>query len=138
MMSDNGIERRRFLNRVAGAGVVAAGSWMRPSPAQSAIAVSEDALPTVQLGKKRVTRLIVGGNPIGGFSYGTAKLTKHMLSYFTVERTTEFLLHCEKQGITTFQCNYSKVVRDALLAARERGSKIQFILLGGGLSEGHT
>ena len=80
--------------------------------------------------------MIVGGNPIGGFSYAPPKLARHMLSYFTVERTTEFLLHCETQGITTFQCNYSPVARGALLAARERGSKLQFILLASDFEKG--
>ncbi len=135
-MSDNNLQRRLFLNRMVGVGLATAGGSMLLGSAKSATAAPEDALPTVQLGKKRVTRLIVGGNPIGGFSYGTAKLTKHMLSYFTVERTTDFLLHCEKQGITTFQCNYSQVVRDALLAARERGSRMQFILLASGFEKG--
>jgi hypothetical protein len=52
-----------------------------------------------------------------------------MVQYFTRERTTEFILHCEKQGITTWQTSYSPKVRDALRAAREQGSKIQLIML---------
>ncbi len=87
------------------------------------------ALPSVPLGDKRVTRLIAGGNPIAGFSHSTLRLSELMVRYFTVERTTEFLLHCEAEGINTFQSSYTPVVRDALRAVRERGSKIQYLCL---------
>jgi hypothetical protein len=109
--------RRGFLKQTAGAGLIA-GAKARA-----------EALPDIAIGNKRVSRLIAGSNPIAGYSYGTAKLTAHMQNYFTVERTTEFLLHCERQGITTFQGHLSPKIRSALLAVRERGSKIQFILL---------
>ena len=123
-MPDSDLPRRRFMQQAAGAGLVAAGTT-RMEP-----------LPSVVLGKKRVTRLIAGSNPIGGYSYGTAKLTQHMLSYFTVERTVEFLLHCEQQGMNTFQGPVLPTIRTALLAARERGSKMQFILLASGFEKG--
>jgi hypothetical protein len=128
--------RREFLHRAAGAGLSAAGALVWPSAVISEEQSSGEPLPTITLGKRRVTRLIVGGNPIGGFAYAPPKLTQHMLGYFTVEHTTQLLLHCEIQGITTFQCNYSPVVRDALLAARKRGSKMQFILLASGFEKG--
>jgi len=130
------VGRRRFLHQAVGAGLAAAGALVWSSAVISEEPSSGEPLPTIPLGKARVTRLIVGGNPIGGFSYGTPKLARHMLGYFTPERTTEFLLHCEIQGITTFQCNYSQVVRGALLAARERGSKMQFILLASDFEKG--
>ncbi len=123
-MQDNHFPRRGFLQGVAGAGALAAG----PAAAEP--------LPSVSLGPKRVSRLIAGSNPINGYSYGPSKVTRHMLDYFTVERTTEFLLHCERQGITTFQGNFSPTIRSALLAARDRGSKIQFILLASGYEQG--
>jgi hypothetical protein len=52
--------------------------------------------------------------------------------YFTVERTTEFLLSCERHGIDTFQSSYWPKVRDAINGARSRGSKLQFICLSSG------
>lgn len=127
MQSDDTIRRRAFLQGVTGAGLAAA------VPAQAAQA---EPLPLIRLGDKQVTRLIAGGNPIGGYSYGTPKLTQHMLSYFTVERTAEFILHCERQGINTFQSSYKPLVGQALRIARERGSKIQFILLASGFEQG--
>ncbi len=76
-----------------------------------------------------VTRLVAGYNPIGGHSHSTRKLAQHMRSYFTVGRTADFLLHCEEEGINTWQGDYTEEVRDALRAARDRGSKMQWICL---------
>ncbi len=112
-------KRRTFLARMSGAAML---------PAAAELPAGK-ALPTIKLGDKRVTRLIAGGNPIAGFSHSTQRLSELMLRYFTVERTTEFLLHCEEEGINTWQCSYQQVGRDALRAARERGSKIQYICL---------
>jgi len=116
--------RRRFLG-----GLLAGGAAGLAYSQPGASAPSPEALPTIRLGDKTVSRLIAGGNPIGGYAYGTRKLSEHMLSYFTVERTADFLLHCEREGITTWQSHYSPLVRDALLSARDRGSKIQWIVL---------
>jgi hypothetical protein len=98
---------------------------LRPAPA----AEPGKSLPTVKLRDKQVTRLIAGGNPIAGFSHATPRLDNLMRQYFTVERTTEFIRHLEEEGIDTWQCSYQVVGRDALRAARERGSKIQYICL---------
>jgi hypothetical protein len=114
-------DRRTFLTTsllgAAGAGRLVA----TPGPAK--------ALPTIRLADKMVTRLIAGGNPIAGYSHSSQRLSQLMLQYFNVERTTEFLLRCEAEGINTWQCSYQPVGRDALRAARERGSKIQYICL---------
>lgn len=97
--------------------------------AAAGAAPASHALPTIALGKHRVTRLIAGGNPIAGFSHSTLRLSQLMLQYFNVERTTAFILKCEAEGINTLQTSYTPVVRDALRAARARGSAIQYICL---------
>lgn len=112
-----GLRRRAFL----AAGAAAMGA--------SAQAQGTKPLPSVQIGNRRFSRLIVGGNPIGGYAHNTKRVSELMLQYFTVERTTELILDCEKKGINTWQSSYSVKVRDALAAARERGSKIQFVCL---------
>lgn len=84
-------------------------------------------LPMIRLGDKSVTRLIAGANPIGGYSHSTKRLSELMVRYFTAERITEFVLHCEEEGINTWQIGYSTQIRDVLRAVRERGSKIQWI-----------
>jgi hypothetical protein len=109
------IDRRAFIGA---AGMCAMSAQAAASP-----------LPTVPLGNVRISRLIVGSNQIQGFSHATPQLDAIMSQYFTVERTTEFLLNCERLGINTFQGSYSPKVRDALQAARDRGSKMHYICL---------
>ncbi len=99
------------------------------------LAAAELALPSVALGKYRISRLIAGANPINGYSHCTQRLSELMTRYFTVERTTQFLLDCERQGINTWQSSYSPKAQQALAAARDRGSKIQFICLTSGKQE---
>jgi len=109
--------RRDFLKGAAAAG------WSTRAGA------SPKTLPGVELGRHRISRLIAGGNPMRGFSHSSKKLSQHMLDYFTAPQITKFLLHCEQEGITTFQSSYSATVRDGLVGAWERGSRIQFLCL---------
>ena len=67
-----------------------------------------DLLPTISLGKHRVTRLITGWNPIGGYSHQTLNASLHMLEYFTPERTFEFIAKCEAAGINTWQVDHTE------------------------------
>lgn len=92
-------------------------------------ATSAGVLPSVQIGSHRVTRLIAGGNPIGGWSHATLNLTRHMLEHFTLERTIEFLEKCEREGINTWQYDHEAKAVSALRSIREKGSKLQFICL---------
>jgi hypothetical protein len=123
--------RRQFLKQVCSgtaAAIASQGVFSELTLAQnSETAVS--SLPTVQLGPYRVTRLIAGGNPIGGFSHATKNLTRHMLEYFTLERTIEFLEKCDREGINTWQFDHDPKVVSALRTVRERGSKLQFMCL---------
>ena len=120
--------RREFLcglpaAAAAGAvGMAARRAWA--APAAKAV-----PLPAIRLGKHRVTRLIAGGNPIGGYSQPTLNLSRHMLEYFTVERTIAFVEKCQREGIDTWQSGHSEKTVRALRAVREKGSKIQFICL---------
>jgi hypothetical protein len=86
-------------------------------------------LPTIKLGTHEVTRLIAGGNPIGGFGHSVPNMSRHMLDYFTLERTIEFLEKCAHEGINTWQFDHMEKPVAALRAARERGAKLNFICL---------
>jgi hypothetical protein len=86
-------------------------------------------LPEIKPGDKKVTRLIAGGNPVWGFPHATRRLSELMVNYFTPERIVEFLLHCEREGINTWQSSCRPMVKDPLLAAREKGARIQFMCL---------
>lgn len=86
-------------------------------------------LPTIRLGQHSITRLIVGSNPISGYSYMGPILDQQMKEYFTLEQTTEFLWKCEKAGINTHQFSNPEMMTGVIRTLRERGSKMKFICL---------
>ncbi len=117
--------RRDFLKQAcSGAALVAAAKF--PESAQAAAA---SALPTIKLGPHTLTRLIAGGNPIGGWGHSVPNMSRHMLDYFTVERTIEFLEKCAREGINTWQFDHDEKPNVALRAVRQRGTKLNFICL---------
>ena len=94
------LTRREFL---VGAASVAAGL---PRPASNGEKTA--TLPTVPLGPSRVTRLIVGGNPIYGYSHFNHLFSEHQRSWHTPERVVQLLKNCEVQGLNTWQSSYAE------------------------------
>jgi len=126
--------RRRFLQQ-ASAGAAAALSGPLGLNADASEKVPPNAvptpLPTIAIGRYRLTRVIAGSNPISGYSHSTRNLDEHMREYFTHERVVGFVEHCERMGINAWQTGHGpddKVVR-ALGTLRERGSKIHWLTL---------
>jgi hypothetical protein len=83
----------------------------------------------ITLGSHRISRLICGSNPILGYSYMGQHTDQQMREYYTPERTVEFLLKCEKSGITTHQASSR---HDYINLLRERGSGLKIISLDSG------
>lgn len=121
--------RREFLKSAAtaaaAAGLIAGGARGAEGPQQPAAG----PLPTIQLGPHRISRLVAGWNPIGGHSHTTLNMARHMREYFTNERTAEFLLRCQAEGITAWQYDYTDKVVAALRIARPKGLKMSLICL---------
>ncbi len=125
-----GTGRRDFLKQAcAGAALLTASQADGATASHAVQAGSSLDLPTIKLGPHTVTRLIAGGNPIGGFGHSVPNMSRHMLDYFTLERTTEFLEKCAREGINTWQFDHMEKPIAALRAAREHGAKINFICL---------
>jgi hypothetical protein len=124
--------RREFLQLTVGGAATAA---LAASPAQAAHQAVARAqagppaapLPTIRLGAHTVTRLVSGGNPVGGYSHATPDLSAAMLEWFTPERTVAYVHQIEREGINTWQFDYFDYIAAALRTARDQGSKIQFI-----------
>ncbi len=114
--------RREFL-----LGATAATAGMMAAKPGSAAA--EGLLPTVALGKHRVTRFIVGSNPVYGYSHFNRQYDQHMLEWFTDERIVRLLLDCEKAGINTWQASYNHNMTRQFPKIRDAGCHIQFICL---------
>ncbi len=119
--------RRDFLKQACnGAAALTAASLCGDARGQAG---SASGVPTIQLGPHKVTRIIAGGNPVGGFGHSVPNMSRHMLEYFTLERTIEFLEKCVHEGINTWQFDHMERPVAALRTVRERGGKLNFICL---------
>ena len=58
-------------------------------------------LPAIKLGEYEVSRLILGGNPLSGFSHTSDELNWEMASYYTMPRLQETLQEAWRCGINT-------------------------------------
>jgi hypothetical protein len=120
--SEPASSRRDFLK---GATTVAAGLMM---PAALGAQPAE-LLPTVKLGPHRVSRLIVGSNPIYGYSHFNYILDNLMKEYFTDECIVKLMLDCEEHGINTWQASFNYNMKRQFPKIRGVGCNIQFICL---------
>ncbi len=84
-------------------------------------------LPKIKIGNYSISRLIIGGNPICGYSHISEEVDEDMLNYFTVHQIKKVLFECEKWGITTAQMRGDPFVLRTLREYYNEGGKIQFI-----------
>jgi hypothetical protein len=84
-------------------------------------------LPTIKLGEKNITRLIMGGNPLRGNSHFSAEMDKEMLNYYTTEKVVETLHSCEKAGINTLQARGDYIILQWLEIFRREGGNLLWI-----------
>ena len=95
--------------------------------AAAAAAAPEQRLPQVRLGPHSVSRLIVGGNPVSGFSHFSGELSREMVDYFTAANVKGLLRACEAAGINTWQSRGDKHIMRLLHEYRLEGGRIQWI-----------
>lgn len=118
--------RREFLKDAGVAATTVAAALMAPPPLP---AEQTNMLPGVQLGAHRVTRLLVGGNPVFGYSHFNALLDREMREWFTDQRIVELLVNCERAGINTWQTSFNYDLKRIFPKVRDAGCNIQFICL---------
>jgi len=119
--------RRQFIGSVAVS--VAAAELTSGKGSAPVVPSGEPELPTINLGSHRVTRLIAGWNPIGGYSYLGPNMDQHMKEYFTEDRTVEFLQRCAAHGINTHQFDPTEKMYNVLRRVGEAGTPMQFLCL---------
>ena len=124
--------RRDFLHQATGlaACLSAAGVEAAEPPAKADPPKAEPRLPTIKLGKHEVTRLIIGGNPIYGYSHFNKLLSQHMVEYHTPERVIDLLKRCEKAGLNCWQNSYAERTLQDLDRYREAGGTMHWLCLG--------
>ena len=116
--------RRRFLQSAAGLGGALAlqkGAGAEEAPAP--------LLPTVKFGKADITRLIIGSNPLYGYSHFNRIFDKQMLEFYTQDKKMEVLKSAERNGIGTWQVHYNNQPLADYLRYREEGGKMNLVLL---------
>ena len=126
--------RREFLGTVAGsaagmAALGASGPGVRGAEG-AAPDESPNLLPTIALGKHRVTRLILGGNPIYGHSHFNRLYSQHLRSYHTPERVVDLLAACEENGINTWQNSWAPRTLEDVKRCRRADLRFNWLLLG--------
>ena len=122
--SPDSLGRRTFLKQ---ASLAASGA------ACLAVAAEEDRpvlLPTIELGTHKVSRLIIGGNPIYGHSHFNKLLSQHLTAWHTPERVVEMLKHAETVGINTWQNSYAERTLQDLDRYRAAGGTMHWLCLG--------
>lgn len=122
--------RRKFLKQTVGAAVGAAALSELPRSAGGAEQAKDPLLPTIKLGTHDVTRLIVGGNPIYGYSHFNRLLSQHQQAWHTPARVLELLMHCEVKGLNAWQNSYADRTVSDLDAYRAAGGTMHWLCLG--------
>ncbi|MDP7397965.1 MAG: hypothetical protein QGF67_15655 [Lentisphaeria bacterium] len=84
-------------------------------------------LPSVNWGGTEITRLIIGGNQIRGFSHLSVELDEEMRDHHTVDNTVAAWFRAEECGLNTMQSRGDAVIFERLRAYRERGGTMQWI-----------
>ncbi len=98
--------------------------------AGAAPAAAAPALPTVKFGgKHEISRMLIGANPLMGYSHFSRNLDMSMREWMTPERRIETILAAERAGITTWQLHYHQDTIAILEGIRARGSKMKVFLL---------
>lgn len=110
--------RRIFLYSAAAA------SQARPS--------GSPTLPTVEFLGRTVTRLIVGSNPLYGYSHFNPIYDATMREWMTQDRRLAVLHRAEECGINTWQCHYNPQFVEDFHRYRGEGGKMNLFLLGHG------
>ncbi len=132
--------RRDFLKYLA-SGTLAASTL--PLASQSAHAAPDPGqtnpmpvptitgkLPTVTIAGYTTPRLIIGSNPIGGWSHQTRAMTNTMLDYYNQATTAQFLRMCDKVGLNLVILPWQDKCLNALKTIWNEGSKMRVYFLG--------
>lgn len=118
--------RRDFLQHAAGLGAGLAAV----SSTADAGATAPGALPTIALGPHRVTRLIIGGNPVYGYSHFNRHFDRHLTDWHTPDRVIGLLRRSEEAGINTFQNSYAERTLADVDRYRSEGGTMNWLCLG--------
>ena len=84
-------------------------------------------LPTMKIGDKEISRLIVGSNPFTGKSHMNKFVDSDMKEYFTEEKAFEMLRKCEDVGINAVQSRGSMPIMGLIDRYRTNGGNLMWL-----------
>ncbi len=85
------------------------------------------ALPAIHLGSLEVSRLILGTNPVNGFSHQSDARSRAMVEWFTIERIFDLLREAERCGITAVIARADQFVMRLFAEYWRAGGRIRWI-----------
>ncbi len=91
------------------------------------MAEREPVLPTIRLGDREITRLIIGGNPFSGGSHFSAEMDRAFVDYYTTENIKRALFECERCGLNAMQSRGDRHIRRVIREYRNEGGTLQWI-----------
>jgi hypothetical protein len=127
--------RRGFLKQL-GLGSLAASAPLTVSKGLAATAEEwppvkvPGPIPQVTIAGVRIPRLIIGSNPIGGWSHSVRNMSLAMPDYFTLDRTVQFLKRCEQAGLDVWLSYWAEKPLKALQVLWGQGCKMCPFFLG--------
>jgi hypothetical protein len=89
--------------------------------------VETAGIPQVDFGPHKVSRLMVGGNPVSGNSHWSGERSREMLDYFTAAGVLKMLADCEGAGVNTWQSRGDRHIRRLLHEHRLSEGKMHWI-----------
>ena len=84
-------------------------------------------LPTMKIGDREITRLIVGSNPFTGKSHLNEETNADMKGWFSEDAVFAMLRRCEEAGINTVQSRGSQPVMGLVDRYRRSGGKMNWL-----------
>ena len=93
---------------------------------------TDAVMPMISLGAHRISRLILGGNPMGGGSHTSRFLDAAMRRYFTPEHSLELMRDCEEEGVNLWQTCPTRrfpATLDIYRAHRAEGGKMHYMCI---------
>ncbi len=91
--------------------------------------ITVPALPTISLRPYQVSRLIIGDNPIYGYSHFNQLLSQHQQDVHTPDQVMATLRRAEEVGVNTWQNTITERSLSDLRRYREEGGAIQWLCL---------
>src|SRR6516165_10493436 len=122
--------RRDFLHQTMGLAACIGATVTPAAAAPEQPGKADPLLPTITLGKHKVTRLIIGGNPVYGHSHFNKHLSQHFIDWHTPERVAALLKRCELAGLNCWQNSYADRTLKDIEAYREAGGTMHWLCLG--------